>query len=108
LISAALDAFVHLLARHTLELAAIFARLLVEQYAEYEQFSTMRRQAVARKLIRAVIEACDAQAAAALIAVFADVQRWESGLEPPYPLAELEALGQTLSPTDPILRRPKL
>ncbi len=112
----ALREFANFITLHTASLAATYARLLAENGEGYEQLSADSRRASARKLLKAVVQACEMESSAPLGHLFEEsVQpqqptvpedqgaipkspRWTEAIVPPRPLLELECLGQTLVP----------
>ena len=103
----ALREFANFITLNMANLAATYARLLAESGEDYDALPPDSRIASARKLLRAVIVACELENADPLCHLFDGtagvnpeqaVGRWAIDFEPPQPLVEVECLGQTLSP----------
>lgn len=99
----ALKEFVNFLTHNKTNLALTYAELLVNRAVEYEIFPSESRLTSARKLLNAVIEAFEVETADPLCQLFdqslaESQQRWGRDAMPPDPWAEIECLGQTLSP----------
>jgi|GEM_PF-2434382 len=99
----ALKEFADFITLNMANLAATYAQLLAESNAGYEIFPADSRITSARKLLKAVIKAYDSQTSEPLVGLFEahtneNSYRWAEHIDPPYPLAEIECLGQTLTP----------
>ena len=98
----ALKEFADFITLHKADLTATYARLLAESGAGYETFPVNSRLASARKLIKAVAEACETESPEPLNRLFegqiTENQRWAANIAPPQPLVEVECLGQMLTP----------
>lgn len=97
----ALKEFANFITQNRTILAKSYARLLAESGRGYDAFSQDSRLAVARKLLNGVVSACEAGKFDPVIALFEDSdgrQRWGVQSVPLHPLAEIECLGQTLTP----------
>lgn len=96
----ALKEFANFITLNMASLAETYGQLLAQSNAGYRLFSVESRESSARRLLKAVIEACDTQTADPLLQLFSktDIQRWTEHITPPNPLAEIECLGQTLTP----------
>jgi PAS domain-containing protein/GAF domain-containing protein len=92
--------FANFIALNMANLAATYARLLVERSKEYSAFSLDNRTASARRLLTAVVEAYELQTPDPLSSLFSSGynRRWKENIVPPQPLVEIECLSQTLSP----------
>ncbi len=95
----ALKEFANLITLHIANLAATYARLLAESNPYYAGLPSNNRTSSGRKLLKAVSQACSQQDSAPLIQIFKDnSQRWPQNINSPWPMAEVECLGQTLFP----------
>jgi len=99
----ALKEFAQFLTLNTAGLAQTHAQLLAQQNTNYQSIPEDSRIASARKLLKAVVEACQLQTFDPLTTLFNEnvtdgPRRWTKDIVPPDPLAEVEALGQTLTP----------
>ena len=99
----ALEEFANFITLNMANLAATYARLLAESEAGYETFPADSRIATARKLIKAVVAACESETSDPLCHLFDErtddsARRWADPIAPPQPLLEIECLGQTLTP----------
>lgn len=95
----ALNEFANFITLNMVDLAATFARLLAESDPEFVRIPPSNRTNVGRKLLNAASQACQQQASAPLITLFKDeARRWANKPHPANPLAEVECLGQTLTP----------
>ena len=96
--------FANFMTLNMANLTATYARLLAESGGGYRSVSLDSRQASGRKLLKAVIEACESGTPDPLTHLFFDSQgqpnpRWPAGtIESPNPFHEIECLGQTLTP----------
>jgi hypothetical protein len=89
-------------------LVAIYSELLAESNPGHENFSVKSQATSARRLLKAVIAACESQTFSPLFNLFnghpnKDLRRWPQHIDPPPPLAEIECLEQTLMPVVPNL-----
>ncbi len=107
----ALKEFANFITLNMANLSATYARLLAEQGQGYETFQADHRQASARRMLKAVIKACQFDSSDPLCHLFdgraGDTGRWVGDVEPPQPLLEVECLGQTLTPVVPNLEAGK-
>jgi signal transduction histidine kinase len=108
----ALKEFANLITLNMANLTGRYVQILVENKAGYEYFSGYSRKTSARKLLKAVIIACESQTATPLVHLFDHhlndaSRRWASDIDPPQPITEVEALGQTLMPVVPNLEASK-
>ncbi len=105
----ALKEFANFITLNMASLAETYGQLLAQSNAGYRLFSVESRESSARRLLKAVIEACDTQTSDPLLQLFSktDIQRWTEHITPPNPLAEVECLGQTLTPVVPNLEAGK-
>lgn len=84
-------------------LATTYARLLAEKDQGYDKLRVDSHKASARKLLNVVIQACETETSDPLIQFF-NQYAYRSDRRPnaqhdlPYPLLELECLGETLTP----------
>lgn len=91
----ALKEFANFVTLNMANLAATYARLLVE--AGYEETPANIRLASGRQWLKAVIEACEIENSAPFYR-FSAGRTWSEDTIPPPILIELECLGQTLTP----------
>ncbi|MBN1994646.1 MAG: hypothetical protein JW953_18245 [Anaerolineae bacterium] len=104
----ALKEFATLITLNMANLTGRYVQILADSGAGYEYFSGHAQQAAARRLLKAVIVACKQQTATPLVYLFnghahGAFRRWAIDIDPPRPLAEVEALGHTLMPVAPNL-----
>ena len=98
-----LKEFADIITYNKATLAATYARLLEEIGNGYEDFSNDRRVVSARKLLTAVIEACESETTGPLCDLFRGQEnenklRWDKATKLPDPTLEIDCLGQTLFP----------
>ena len=99
----ALKEFATFITLHMANLAATYTRLLAEKGQGYETFQADSRTTSARKVLEAVIDACQTETSAPLYNLFDETgnapARWlDKNIKPPQPLLEVECLGETLMP----------
>jgi PAS domain S-box-containing protein len=99
----ALREFANFIILNMANLAETYAQLLAEGGRGYEAFPAEQCTASGRRLLRAVIEAYESETASPLCRLFDGYahegpRRWAKDIDPPYPLIEVECLGQTLVP----------
>ncbi len=99
----ALKEFANFINLNLANLAKTYARLLAENDEKYQAFPLDSRLASARRLLKAVTEACETQASEPLLRLFSGPnngtsRRWAQGIDSPQPITEVESLGQTLTP----------
>ncbi len=104
---APLKEFAQFIILNMANLVTTYTRLLRESGKGYETFSADSCTASARRVIQAVVEACETQTSDPLFQIFeihpGPNRRWIETIIPPQPVVEIECLGQTLLPVLPSL-----
>lgn len=95
----ALKEFANVITMNMASLAPTYAELLPDANEAFAEISLSQRLASARKLLKAVSDACTGQNIDPLLNAFnSTAARWPAGVPQIDPLAEVECLGQTLTP----------
>ncbi len=95
----ALKEFANFITMNVASLAPTYAQLLAETNAAFAEIPLSQRSASARKLLKAVIDACTGQQPDPVLSAFASTSaRWGANVPLIDPLTEVECLGQTLTP----------
>ncbi|MCB0165855.1 MAG: GAF domain-containing protein [Anaerolineae bacterium] len=98
-----LKEFAGLIKANLASLAETQARLLIDHSNDFQSTPQDDRIIAARKLLNAVVVACENQTSAPLLEIFDprnknSISTWPDSVSAKYELVELECLGQTLNP----------